>query len=36
LGIIDVVFDVASQLGMVYCAFVKWERNEAVHQLFLE
>jgi len=41
LGIINVDFDGAGELLIIYSAFVKylrkkWEYNEAVHQLFTE
>jgi len=40
LGIINVVFDAACQLLIIYSAFVKylrkkWEYSEAGHQLFI-
>jgi len=41
LEIINLDFDAAGQLLIIYCAFVKylrkkWEYNEAVHQLFID
>jgi len=41
LGIINVDFDAAGQLLIIYFTFIKywrkkWEYNEAVHQLFTD